>query len=217
MIFTIGSDGTREFLTRGSGPDWSPDGTRIALSRNGDIWVVDLPGTGEPRRLTSAPEREQWPDWSPDGTQIAFEREPGTEDPTFDVMVTNADGSGQPVNLTPGADKSGGLPDWSRDGIVFQRKGALWLIAAAGDSLDVEGQSQFFNRPGYGALQPAWSPNGSRSPSSSPNTPGALRISGRRGGRNCTNLTRGPVTGRRRPCGPRRARKSRSPQRTASG
>jgi Tol biopolymer transport system component len=157
-IFRIGSDGTREFLTRGSGPDWSPDGTRIALSRNGDIWVVDASGSGG-LGLTSGPEKEGLPDWSPDGTEIAFNRKPLSEDRT-DIFRTKADGSGQPENLTPGPDKSGAAPDWSPGGIVFQRQGTLWLIERDGNMFDVGGQRQIFRVRGYQAREPAWSPNG---------------------------------------------------------
>jgi TIR domain/WD40-like Beta Propeller Repeat len=157
-IFTIGIDGTRTFLTRGSEPDWSPDGTEIALSRDGDIWVVDASGSGE-LRLTSAPEQEGLPDWSPDGTLIAFNREPSSEDPTFDILVTNADGLGEPENLTPGPDRSGAAPAWSSDGIVFQRQGVIWIIDWDGNTFGVE--RQLFRPPKYGAREPAWSPNGS--------------------------------------------------------
>ena len=48
------------------------------------------------------------PSWSPDGTKIAFTR---FLDNNGDIFVTNADGSGTPVNLTnnPADDQ---YPSW---------------------------------------------------------------------------------------------------------
>ena len=60
----------------------SPDGTRLAWvqtetnweesRRNPDLWVINLEGSGEPRRLTWDPAPEASPVWSPDGEHIAF-------------------------------------------------------------------------------------------------------------------------------------------------
>ncbi|HVG25396.1 MAG TPA: prolyl oligopeptidase family serine peptidase, partial [Thermoanaerobaculia bacterium] len=50
---------------------WSPDGTRIAFSSAGDLYVVPAAG-GAPQRLTSDDAREIKPRWSPDGSQLLF-------------------------------------------------------------------------------------------------------------------------------------------------
>ena len=62
-----------------TGPSLSPDGSQVAFSWNGprqdnDDIYVKLVGTGEPVRLTTAPERDESPAWSPDGQRIAFVR-----------------------------------------------------------------------------------------------------------------------------------------------
>lgn len=86
-------------------PVWSPDGTKLAfdLYEDGtwDIWVVNADGTGL-HDLTSTHDRdENAPVWSPDGTKIAFEaslvlaRNTGLDTGTFDVYVTNPDGTGE--------------------------------------------------------------------------------------------------------------------------
>ncbi|HIA74517.1 MAG TPA: hypothetical protein EYN99_08820, partial [Gemmatimonadetes bacterium] len=51
----------------------SPDGSRLAFTVAGRVWVMELPG-GEPRRLTldSDPHFEYAPSWSPDGLWIAY-------------------------------------------------------------------------------------------------------------------------------------------------
>jgi Tol biopolymer transport system component/predicted Ser/Thr protein kinase len=60
-------------------PSFSPDGTQVAFSWNGDkqdnfdIYVRLVAG-GTPLRLTTNPAPDVAPSWSPDGTQIAFVR-----------------------------------------------------------------------------------------------------------------------------------------------
>ena len=51
----------------------SPDGSRLAFTVAGRVWVMELPG-GEPQRLTSDsdPHFEYAPSWSPDGLWIAY-------------------------------------------------------------------------------------------------------------------------------------------------
>jgi len=100
-------------------PAWSPDGTRLAVRRDADIYVIDVTGASDPVRLTTAGPLNQMAAWSPDGTRIAFmsTREPGNYPSVF---VMNADGTGQ-INLTPKMDTGTGTwtsraPAWSPDG-----------------------------------------------------------------------------------------------------
>jgi Tol biopolymer transport system component len=80
QIFTINPDGTGEKqLTHSSSssnhsPSYSPDGTKIAWVRNGDIWEMDADGTGK-HRLTSTPAYDSGPAYSPDGRKLAFTRD----------------------------------------------------------------------------------------------------------------------------------------------
>jgi Tol biopolymer transport system component/outer membrane protein assembly factor BamD (BamD/ComL family) len=50
---------------------WSPDGKKMALIHEGDIWIVPLEG-GDPVKITDTPEGERWIDWSPDGKMISY-------------------------------------------------------------------------------------------------------------------------------------------------
>lgn len=60
-------------LTRGSEPDWSPHGSKLAVVRRHDVYVVDLNRGGRATRVTRS-RRAANPAWSPDGRWIAFER-----------------------------------------------------------------------------------------------------------------------------------------------
>jgi Tol biopolymer transport system component len=50
---------------------WSPDGKKLALVHEGDIWITSA-SDGKPVRITSAPEHETYPVWSPNGKKIAY-------------------------------------------------------------------------------------------------------------------------------------------------
>ncbi|MFC1573497.1 hypothetical protein ACFL6M_07880, partial [Candidatus Eisenbacteria bacterium] len=100
LLLTIGSgiaygqDGTT-FGDRSEGeilfartPAPSPDGSSIAFSYQGDIWVVPREG-GEARRLTVHPAYDAIPIWSPDGRHIAFRSD---RDGNQDVYVIPMEG-----------------------------------------------------------------------------------------------------------------------------
>lgn len=91
-------------------PSVSPDGTRIAFSYAGQIWVVPTAG-GQAVPLTSRLYYSRRPVWSPDGKMIAFA---STRYGNFDVFVMPADG-GATRRLTT---HSSGEEPWSfsRDG-----------------------------------------------------------------------------------------------------
>jgi Tol biopolymer transport system component len=123
------------------GPDFSPDGSRIAFSsgRTGagqEVWLADADGSN-PVQLTHGPGKHQGgPRWSPDGRHVAFNSQ--DEDGHFDVWEIDADG-GNARRLTHGPGISQ-LPSWSRDGrfIYFSsnRDRAdgmdVWRMPAAG-------------------------------------------------------------------------------------
>jgi len=84
-IYIMNADGTNpRFLVEGEDPCWFPDGSKIAYSKKGRIFIINIDGTGE-RKIT--PDRETAkiknfkfrmglchasPAISPDGTKIAF-------------------------------------------------------------------------------------------------------------------------------------------------
>lgn len=106
-IYTSNADGTnRVNLTRNTArdsfPHWSADGRRIVFASNRDgndeVFTMDDVGR-DVRQLTSTTDiNNRWPSWTSDG-RILFQRvTPGSP---RDVFLMNADGTGEPTNLTP--------------------------------------------------------------------------------------------------------------------
>jgi serine/threonine-protein kinase len=81
----------------------SPNGEQLVVRVRGediDLYLVDVVRQTK-TRLTFSDASEGWPVWSRDGRQIYYD---DTQDfPTSTMWVTNADGSGEPVELGPGA------------------------------------------------------------------------------------------------------------------
>ncbi len=77
-------------------PAPSPDGSRIAFSWQGDLWIVPATG-GEARRVTAHPATDRWPVWSRDGKRLAFASK---RYGNYDVFVTSLDAGTAPVRLT---------------------------------------------------------------------------------------------------------------------
>jgi len=151
------------------GAVWSPNGhtiafyaTQFAPDASGElvatgpphIYLIDADG-GPQTVLTDS--RARWPSWSPNGKQIAFDNGGPT---AGDILTINADGSGEPVNLTASASARNIRPDWSPNGrkIAFtsRRDGddEIWVMNADGtDPIQLTDN---------GALDNAanWSPNG---------------------------------------------------------
>ena len=68
-------------------PAPSPDGSQIAFSWQGDLWLVPVQG-GQATRLTAHPAVERFPIWSGDGRLIAFASNRHGND---DIFVMPAD------------------------------------------------------------------------------------------------------------------------------
>jgi dipeptidyl aminopeptidase/acylaminoacyl peptidase len=78
-IWIMNADGTRNrFLTKGGGPTWSPDGTRIAYvaaaenPKGAQIFVRWMDAEGATSQVTRIAEAPRSLTWSPDGKWISF-------------------------------------------------------------------------------------------------------------------------------------------------
>ncbi len=65
--------GTRKPLLSGArDAAYSPDGTLVAFSRKGDLWLANADGSGERRLATTPNVDEAKPSWLPSGTAIVY-------------------------------------------------------------------------------------------------------------------------------------------------
>ena len=140
-VYTARSDGVgRRRLTKKRGAlHWSPDGRRLALASDGEVFTI-AGGSGGVRQLTHQQSDDE-PEWSPDGRQIVFTRgEPDS------VYVMRSDGSGRRlVGRGSGA-------RWSPDGArlaYVQREHIVVADLATGTHRDLAA-----------GTSPAWSPDG---------------------------------------------------------
>jgi dipeptidyl aminopeptidase/acylaminoacyl peptidase len=115
-------------------PRGAPDGKTIAVGRSSgqesDIWIYDLSGTTEMRRLT-LDGKSRFPVWSSDSRRVTFQ---SARDGDRGIFWQFADGAGIAERLTTAAADEEHVPEsWSRDGtrllysVVKGSTHALWV------------------------------------------------------------------------------------------
>ncbi len=146
QLWTVpAAGGTPRRLSTGTSdsvPAWSPDGTRLAFLRDGQVHVLAADG-GEPEKVTDLPRGAGAPVWSPHGDRLAFTAPVDPTDGTGPLVTRTvdyqADGAGMfgairnqlhVVDLASGDCRQvtdgdhAGQPAWSPDGrtVAFTRK-----------------------------------------------------------------------------------------------
>ena len=158
-VVVINADGSGERVLADNGfpGAWSPDGRQIAFSRNGDVYVMNVDGSGVTQLThdgTASPTA-----WSPNGKQIAFT---SFRSGNSDIYVMNTDGSGV-IQLTddPATD-FGDRAGWSPDGRRF-----VFSSTRDGGDIDIfvmnadgTGVTQLTHNDFIADDDPVWSPDG---------------------------------------------------------
>jgi len=169
--------GELRLLTGGFDPAISPDGSKVAFTRDGGengVYVIDI-ATGEERLVFGGRELLRSPKWSPDGRWIVFVR--GDEyflcknvPARCRVSVQSPDGDmpekeRQPALARVSADggeyqdlpvlQYAGAPDWTADGIVYQSLGGLQITQ---DAPGADTQLVYFDIQKQYELDPDWQP-----------------------------------------------------------
>lgn len=167
-LWLVGADGSAEHrLTSGSwsvpasqppGPpgsplSWSPDGSRIAITRldnavygdddHSQVGIVDAK-TGAVTKLTGRPMWEAFPAYSPDGANVAYEY-PHAGDPTdINSIWVSPAGGGAGTEVTSALDRHVVRAIWMPGGksmLVAAHDGtdaAMWIQPLAGRATRVE-------------------------------------------------------------------------------
>ena len=143
-------------------PAWSPDGTRIALVRNGStLWTVDPDGSNGHQVDSQANPFLFGPKWSPDGQRIAYALTPSGQSTSH--IFSAAVGGSVGTNITPANDGEAPI-EWSHDGTMIAYESNqtgnldLFVMSANGSN-----QHNVTNRSGSDAAEGAhWSPTDSQ-------------------------------------------------------
>jgi len=110
---------------------WSPDGSKIAISHDGDIWIAKSAG-GAPAQITKTPEAEGWPSWSQDGKQLYYVIKIGRENTVYSIPASG----GEPRKVLDNFYDA----DWHPDGrrfVAATKNGNIMIGTTTGDNIRV--------------------------------------------------------------------------------
>ncbi len=176
-LWMLDAGGPHQLATGGtfSQPAWAPDGATLAYVYRGnnfaDIFITDDKGQSQIRLTNSQStilDNNDWnlrPTFSPDGKLIAFVSDRSSTFPTLWVMNA-ADGSGRRALATPGlqqeaVDTLAWAPDGSQLAVTMFTEPGPTQIALVPLSANGRQLSHMLTSLAGGALDPAWTPDGS--------------------------------------------------------
>lgn len=135
-LWMINTDGTmNRFFIHGSNGRWSPDGTKIAFTREGEpdgtqIYVKYLGVEGEPTQITKLAKSPRSMVWSPDSKSIAFTMHVESETPLKPVGVPKKPEGAKWTQAPRVIDQV----DYTQDRVGFLERGyyQLFVVSAEG-------------------------------------------------------------------------------------
>ncbi len=135
-------------------PRWSPDGSEVAFSRDGDIYIAS-PSGEILRRLTVSKDIDTSPAWSPDGRELVFVSDAGGMP---NLYVMSSDGKNR-RKITYGGYNTD--PSWSRNSYVNR----IAFVSTQGSESDIytispDGTGKMRLTSSGNNEHPSWSPNG---------------------------------------------------------
>jgi hypothetical protein len=162
-VIGVGRNGHRETILKSEPVDReirvSPDGTRLAFTKNSDIWVYDM-SLKTQIRITFDAGIDTDPVWSSDGRLISFA---SNRNGTMDIYEKSADGTGPEVKLYGHSDPVRPM-SWSPDGktlaLVEESQSSsddIWLVSFSGEG---QPSARQFASSAFHERQPVFSPDG---------------------------------------------------------
>ena len=164
----LDADGSRQPLWPSppgpsSSPRLSPDGSKLAVSLNNDIYIYD-PQRGSSLRLSFDSAYNAYPVWTPDGKHIVYSRTGGSG-----MWWVRSDGAGQPQLLYEAKNGSAIPGSFTPDGrrLAFHQPGTgtgrdIWTLPL--DLTDPDhpkaGAPELFVATPSDDVEPAFSPDG---------------------------------------------------------
>jgi len=139
-------------------PSYSPDGSKIAMSIDGDIFVF-TPENNERIQVTSEAIDESFPSWSPDGSKICFRTRQKISDGADEYNIWIIDESGQNrTQITESGNYT--TPDWSPDSSSIVAKSTLNNQIVVIDI--TTGNIREVTKDMISTMNPKWSPDGTK-------------------------------------------------------
>lgn len=92
-----GGGGDQEIVPDGADPSWSPDGTKLLYTSQGDLWNCQPDGSNK-QKLTATAETEAVPCWAANGEKIIYRSYPTANPAISALTAANANGS-SPVQI----------------------------------------------------------------------------------------------------------------------
>ena len=139
-----------------SKPVWSPDGSKIAFTKEGSIYIMDAEDGSNQTLLVNRSYYDYCPDWSPDGNKILFASQINQG---YDIFMVDIDGTNL-INITntDGPFNRESDPSWSPDGnqMVYTLEERVYKI-------DIDGTNKIqLTNDDICSDYPIWSPDGNQ-------------------------------------------------------